>query len=125
MFTPTARISLPDVRDVTYKQDRSLQNVTMKRGRSYQVGKAVVGAVGAAIAAMGFYQVREMIAALVIFSILFGTMGIALLMLFLIQEIALRGVTQVEARVACVRARHIPVSSQRDSDRVLRSIRWN
>ena len=125
MFTPTARISLPDVRDVTYKQDRSLQNVTMKRGRSYQVGKAVVGAVGAAIAAMGFYQVREMIAALVIFSILFGTMGIALLMLFLIQEIALRGVTQVEARVACVRARHIAVSRQRDSDRVLRSIRWN
>ena len=125
MFTPTARISLPDVRDVTYKQDRSLQNVTMKRGRSYQVGKAVVGAVGVAIAAMGFYQVREMIAALVIFSILFGTMGIALLMLFLIQEIALRGVTQVEARVACVRARHIAVSSQRDSDRVLRSPRWN
>jgi hypothetical protein len=125
MFTPTARISLPDVRDVTYKQDRSLQNVTMKRGRSYQVGKAVVGAVGVAIAAMGFYQVREMIAALVIFSILFGTMGIALLMLFLIEEIALRGVTQVEARVACVRARHIAVSSQRDSDRVLRSPRWN
>ena len=125
MFTPTARISLPDVRHVTYKQDRSLQNVTMKRGRSYQVGKAVVGAVGVAIAAMGFYQVREMIAALVIFSILFGTMGIALLMLFLIQEIALRGVTQVEARVACVRARHIAVSSQRDSDRVLRSPRWN
>jgi hypothetical protein len=125
MFTPTARISLPDVRHVTYKQDRSLQNVTMKRGRSYQVGKAVVCAVGVAIAAMGFYQVREMIAALVIFSILFGTMGIALLMLFLIQEIALRGVTQVEARVACVRARHIPVSSQRDSDRVLRSPRWN
>ena len=85
----------------------------------------MVGAVGMAIAAMGFYQVRELVAALVIFSILFGIMGMALLILFLIQEVALKGVTQVEARLACVRARHIAVSSQRNSDRVLRSIRWN
>ena len=85
----------------------------------------MVGAVGMAIAAMGFYQVRELVAALVIFSILFGIMGMALLILFLIQEVALKGVTQVEARLACVRVRHIAVSSQRDSDRVLRSTRWN
>ena len=119
-----AKTSQPDVSSITYKQARSPQDSIMKRGHSYQV-HAVVGAIGVAIAAMGFYQVRELVAALVIFGILFGTVGMALLILFLIQELALKGVTQLEARLACVHARHAAISDQRDKDHVVRSPRWN
>jgi hypothetical protein len=96
----------------------------MKQINSYNV-QPIAGAIGVAIAAMGFYQVRELEAAFVIFSILFGTMGMALLILLLIQEVALKGVTQLEACVACVRARHAGVLGQQGKDHVLRNPRWN
>jgi hypothetical protein len=106
MFTPKAQIPPPAVSRITYKQTRGLQDAAMKRGHSYQV-QAIVGAMGLAMAAMGFYQVRELVAALLVFSVLFGTLVMALLILFLIQELALKGVTQLEACLACVRARHV------------------
>jgi hypothetical protein len=97
----------------------------MKRSDPYKVAKAVVGTIAVALTTMAFYPVREFLAALLIFSVLFGAVGIALLILFLIQELALKGVTQLEARLACVRARHAAISGQRGDDHVLRSPRWN
>ena len=43
------------------------------------------------IAVAEFYQVRELFAALAIFAVLFGTIGTALLILFLIQKAASQG----------------------------------
>ena len=60
----------------------------MKRSDSYKVTKAVVGAIAVSLTAMAFYPVREFLAALLIFSVLSGTVGMALLILFLVQELA-------------------------------------
>jgi hypothetical protein len=95
---------------------------TLKRNQWYQI-QAVAAATELAIAAIGFYRVRELVAALIIFSFLFGIVGIAFLTLFLIQELALKRVIQVVARLACVRPRHAAVSSQRNSDCALGSPR--
>jgi hypothetical protein len=78
----------------------------MKRGHAFQV-EAAVGAIGLTVAAIGFYEVRELLAALVIFTVLFGSLGVAIVILFLIQELALKGVTRLEACLAGVRARHV------------------
>ena len=62
------------------------------------------------IAAAEFYQVRELFAALAIFAVLVGTLGTALLILFLIQKAALKGVTCPEMGMVRVRARHTAAS---------------
>ena len=85
---------------------------TLTRNHRHRI-QALACAMGIAIAAIGFYRVRELVAALIIFSVLFGILGIALLTLFLIQELALKGVIQVGARLAGVRARHSDASCTR------------
>ncbi len=77
------------------------------------------------VAGMWFYQVRELAAALAILSILFVTIGMALLTLYSIENLAIRGTTRLEARVAYARARHAALLSQRDKDHVLRRPRWS
>ena len=67
---------------------------------------------GLSIGSAEFHPVRELVAALIIFSILFGTMGMALLSLFLIQDLALKGVAHFESRMAYVRVRHGAISGQ-------------
>ena len=69
---------------------------------------------GTSLAAAEFYSVRELAAAFIIFAVLFGTIGTAILSLILIQEAALKGVARIEARLA-----------QRHGDPVLRNPRWN
>ena len=125
MFTQYGKVSRPDVSGITYKHLRSAQYRAMKQGHHYQIPSTVLAAIGVAIAAVEFYQVRELLAALLIFSVLFGAVGMTLLILFLIQEVALKGVTRLEARVAYVRARLSDVSGQPGKDHVLRSSRWN
>lgn len=98
-----------------HQQTRSAHDPTLKRPHSDQV-KVFMPGVGVFIASMWFYPVRELVAAVVIFSILFITMGMAFLTLFLIEKIALKGVARLEARVAYARSQHTAVWSQRDKD---------
>ena len=77
------------------------------------------------IAAAEFYNVRELFAALAIFAVLFGTLGTALLILFLIQKAVLPGVASVEMGMVRVRVRHTAASSPPHSDSGLKSPRWN
>jgi hypothetical protein len=86
---------------------------TLRRNHHLHRIQALACAMGIAIAAIGFYRVRELVAALIIFSVLFGILGIALLTLFLIQELALKGRIRVGARLAGVRARHSDASGRR------------
>ena len=67
---------------------------------------AIAAALCLSIAVAKFYQVRELFAALAIFAVLFGTIGTALLILFLIQKAALKGVTFLEMGMVRARARH-------------------
>jgi len=99
----------------THKQTRGAHDPTLKRRHSYQV-KAFMAAFGVFIASMWFYQERELVAALAIFSMLFITMEMDLLIFLLIEKIALKGVTRLEARVAYARSQHAAVLSQRDKD---------
>lgn len=85
---------------------------------------AVLG-LSMSIGAAEFYSVRELVAALIIFSILFGTIGMALLILFLIQDLALKGVAHLESGMAYIRVPHGAISGQRSRNHVLRSPRWN
>jgi hypothetical protein len=118
-------MSRPDVSGIIYKHLRSPQNFYMKQGHHYQISRAVLAAIGVALAAVEFYQVRELLAALLILSLLLAAVGIALLILFLIQEAALKGVNCIEARVVCVRAWHSGVTGHPTKDHVLRGSRWN
>jgi len=97
----------------------------MKRSDSYKVTKAVVGAIAVALTAMAFYPVRKFLAASLTFSVLSGTVGMALLISFLFREPAFKRMTQPEARLACVRARYAIISGQLDDDQMLRSPTWN
>jgi len=125
MFTQNAKMSRSDVSGITFEPLRSLQTGTMKRSHRYQISRAVLATIGVALAAVGFYQVRELLAALLIFSLLFAAVGIALLILFLIQEAALKGVNCIEACVVCVRPWHSGVTGHPTKDHVLRGSRWN
>jgi peptidoglycan/LPS O-acetylase OafA/YrhL len=53
------------------------------------------------------YQARELAAAFLIFSVLFVTIGAALLLLALVEKVALEGIERIETRLAHVRARHV------------------
>jgi hypothetical protein len=82
------------------------------KSRSYKITKSIAIATVAIVAAMISFQVRELAAVLLIFSLVFGTVGAAVLVLILIQEMALWGVSGIEARVARVRAQRSHVSAR-------------
>jgi len=69
---------------------------------------------GASLTAGEFYPIRELAAALIIFSAFFGVVGTGLLGLILIQQVALKGVECIGVRLA-----------HRHGRPALRSPRWN
>jgi hypothetical protein len=76
-------------------------------------------AVGLALSATHLYRVLELLAALLIFSVAFIILGTIFLIFFLIDELAFKGVLEIEAGVARVRARHATALSQRYGNRLL------
>ncbi len=82
------------------------------KGSSRAIVKVSAGGIGVALAAMASYQVREAVAALIIFSVVLSTVGTVLLVLILIQKAALEGVIRLEGSVARVRARHAAPRAQ-------------
>ena len=105
----------------TNKQTRSAGDSTIKH-HSYQV-EAIIGAIVVSMAAAVFYQVRELAAALLIFSALFSTLGMAFLILFLIQELALRALIRIETSMARIRVQHTVASPQPYRNSMARSSR--
>jgi hypothetical protein len=71
---------------------------------------AIAAVLCLSIAVAEFYQVRELFAALTIFAVLFGTIGMALLILILIQKAALKGMTCLGTGMVRFRARHTAAS---------------
>ena len=68
-----------------------------------------------AVIAMGVtaaisFQVRELAAALLIFSAVFGTIGISVLLLVLVEELALRGIVGIATALAHLKRAAHPVS---------------
>ena len=107
-------------------QDHSEKRQTnMKANCFHGVPNIIAVALALSIGAAEFYSLRELVAALIIFSILFGTVVMTLLILFLIQDLALKALAHLESRMAYVCVRHGAKSGQRDQNHVLRSPRWN
>ena len=105
----------------TNKQTRSADDSTMKC-HSYQL-EAIMGAIVVSMVAAAFYQVRELAAALLMFSVLFGTVGMAFLILFLIQELALKGLIRIETSMAHIRGQDTVASPQPHRNSMARSSR--
>lgn len=80
--------------------ERAKSQMFRKPRRLYKLWIATAVVLGTFPAAAEFYSVRELAAALIIFSVLFGTIGTAVLSLILIQEAALKRVARMEARLA-------------------------
>jgi hypothetical protein len=97
----------------------------MKPNHLYKISIAIAVVLGLSLASAEFYSVRELAAALIIFSVLFGAIGIAFLILILIQDAALRGVAYVEARLAWALGASTVASNQQHADPMLRNPRWN
>ena len=125
MFAQVSETSRPDVCGVTYICLRGPQDGVMKQENHYRIPRVVLAGIGVAIGAVRFYQVRELLAVLFIFGVLFSVVGLALLILFFIHEAALKGETLLEARTAYLRAAHPVVSGHPGKNHVLRSPRWN
>lgn len=86
----------------------------------YQV-QVIVGATGLVVAGVEFYPVRELVAALIIFSILFGVMAVSFFTLFLIRAAVLKSLSQIESCVY-VYSRY---AGRQHGSHVLRGPRWN
>jgi hypothetical protein len=67
--------------------------------------RAMAVVLGISVAAFEFYPVREVLAALLMFSILFGIVGAGFLILIATEELALKGMTLLESRLAYIQAR--------------------
>ncbi len=93
----------------------------MKRNRRHRL-LTIASASGIALAGVLFYRVREILAALLIFGILFGMLELALLLTFLIDEFLFHGMIWVEKGMAYIRARHPAQLSRRDSERVFNKL---
>ncbi len=81
------------------------------RRHYYKLAKVAAVAVGAAVAATFSFQVRELAAAFFVFALLFGAAGTVLVGLVLMEWAALRGMAEVEGRLARVRVRHSHTSA--------------
>ena len=77
-----------------------------------KITKAAVGVIGLTAATTISYQIREIAAALLIFSLVFGTAGATLLLLILIQEVALWGVAEVGSHVSRLNVRHSLITTR-------------
>jgi hypothetical protein len=97
-------------------------NMNLKHFPSYKI-TAVIAVVLAMLIGAEFYRIRELLAALVVFTVLFATLGMALLIVFLTREVAVRGMTYFERSMVHVRARHIVASAQPHGDAIFRSAR--
>lgn len=63
-------------------------------------------AVGLVVAAMESYVVRELVAAFLMFAVVFSAAGTALLIMVAIEESISTGITHLEARLVRVRAQY-------------------
>jgi hypothetical protein len=95
-------------------------------GRIYS-SKAVKAAAGIGVLALSaaiFYRVRELLAALLLFSVLFGVVIIAVLILWLVEEAAHEAAVRLETCMAHIPPRHIVAPAQAHANHFRRSPPW-
>lgn len=91
-------------------------------------GKAVgaAGGIGVlALSAVAFYRVREILAALLLFSVLLGVVIFAILIMWLVGEATHEAATRLEQYVTHIPARHTFAVSPAHANPIFRSRRWH
>jgi hypothetical protein len=91
-------------------------------------GKAVEAAAGIgvlALCASVFYRVRELLAALILFSAVFGVVLIAVLILWLVEQTAHEGAVRLGTRIALFQGRHLFAPARVRADHIHRNPRWS
>jgi hypothetical protein len=113
---------------------QNLEGFTSKRSpvssstakRTYtKTAEAVAGLGVLALSGALFYRVRELLAALLLFSVVLGVVIIAVLILWLVGEATHEAAGRLETRVAHIPARHIVATSRGHAGHILRSLPWN
>ena len=87
--------------------------------------KAVAGIGVLALSAAVFYRVRELLAALLLFSVLFGVVIIAVLILWLVEEATHEASVRLETHVAHIPARLIAAQARVHANHIHRNPPWN
>jgi hypothetical protein len=96
-------------------------------GRAYS-GKAVEAAAGIGVLALSsaaFYRVRELLAAFLLFSVVFCTVAVAFLILWLVERGAHDAAVRLETHMAHISARHNVTLSRARAIHVHRTPPWN
>jgi len=95
-------------------------------GRIYssQTVKAAAGIGVLALSASVFYRVRELLAALILFSFLFGVVIVAVLILWLVERGTHEAAVRLETHMAHIPARHIFAPARAHADNIHRNPRW-
>jgi hypothetical protein len=73
---------------------------------------------------VSFYWLDELLAALIVLTLVFVTAGVAILSVFLLEHAALKGITHFAGGMARARARRNAVSVHPRIDRELKSLPW-
>ena len=97
----------------------------MKPGRAYKMSGAIAAAVAVGVSAIIFFQVRELLAALLILGVLFAAASLGFFVLFLFEELAVIVMNLLEAGVAHLRFWHSGAIVHSGKGHLLRNSRWN
>jgi len=90
--------------------------------------KAVIATTGMGVLALSsaaFYRVRELLAALLLFSVLFGVVAVAVLILWLVERGAHEATVRLETRLAHIPAAHIFAPARAHVGPIHRKPPWN
>lgn len=96
-------------------------------GRIYsnQAAKAAAGIGVLAICAAVFYRVRELLAALILFSAVFAVVIVAALILWMVGQASHEAVVRLETHMERKPSRHIVAAFRTHAGHILRSPPWN
>ena len=92
------------------------------------VAKAIeaIGGIGLiALCAAVFYRIRELLAALILFSFVFGVVIVAVLILWLVEEATQEAAGRFKSRMARVPSRHVPAPAHARASYAPRDPPWN
>ena len=85
-----------------------------------------VGGVGLiALCAAVFYRIRELLAALILFSFVFAVVIVAVLILWLVEEATQEAAGRFKSRMARVPSRHVPAPAHARASYTPRNPPWN
>jgi hypothetical protein len=98
---------------------------TAKRLYSSKAVKAATGIGALAFSAAVFYRVRELLAALLLFSVLFGVVIVAVLVLWFVEEATHEIAVRLETHISHISVLHIVAPARAHANHIHRSPPWN